>query len=175
MLNSKNGSLVKLMLGDLVQPLRVISTVDSAYKIWLAGNTGLWLSKNNSTVAKDVTMTEALLNAIGVTPQRFSDAYEQFQSGERLKAAQHSAQNEFSKLWAQSNRALNAGDVDGAMELSRRAKALAVQNKLNYDAVSQAMIKGNIDAPMTDSAMQQYQTYWLKNTGTQFNDDGTPK
>lgn len=61
--------------GELFDPLRNVTTVNSVVRLWEAANIQKWMSRNG-TVLTDITDTEALISSIfGVDPERVSDTY----------------------------------------------------------------------------------------------------
>lgn len=103
---------------DLWKTIRNLSSVNTAYNSWLIGRYGEYYSRNqNSLIANDLGVSEAIFNAMGAPLQDVSLTYDmiKLRRESKIRLFEHGTKL---KEWMQlANNKLDAGDQEGAQNI----------------------------------------------------------
>lgn len=87
----------QIVMSDLEDFAKNVSTVNYAYKVFYAGALGKYITKNGIIVKNDMTSWDTLMSAFGVNPQGVGDTFLMLESGSIQKEAQMEAKKGYSK------------------------------------------------------------------------------
>lgn len=141
----------------LLEPLKNISTVNNAHKLWQVLNTGRYLTKNGTLLAEnDSTMTAIGAFLLGVPLDRVSDAYDKLSLTYGTKDRQRQTQKEMTKYYRKANEAANRGDTVSLKYYNDRAYQLSIAEGLSSEQ-RRAALRDSLDGtPLTDKAQDSY-------------------
>lgn len=106
---------------DAIDVAKEISSVNAAWKLWVAMNTGRWMSKNEGYIT-DTTRPEALfMTMTGLSPQEQDDIYAKGNIVKAQKESQKYALNKFIQEIHRGVAAKEDGDPVSAHEFWNRA------------------------------------------------------
>jgi hypothetical protein len=142
---------------DLIEPLKIISTVASADKLYEALNTHRYLSRNG-TYLTDISGMEALTSAIfGVNPDRVSDAYSQISALKASKDSRMKYQREAEKNFKQAIAAAKRNDFESYKVYKSRAWQQIIAGGLNLSEGNTAYKRAVADEPMDQSVIENFE------------------
>lgn len=159
---SDEGSTWPVLMQDLLEPLKNISTVSSGVKLYEAVNTQRYLS-NKGTYLTDVTIPEAVTSAImGVNPDRVSDAYSKIAVMRGTKEDLQQYQNEVQSNMERGLRMMKKGDEESAEVYFSRAHSAAIRGGLTLKEINTAKSRALRETPLDDNIMQNFEKRVLR-------------
>lgn len=112
---------------ELMDPLRNITTVNAAVRLWEAANVQKWMSRNG-TVLTDITEGEAWISSVfGVDPERVSDAYNKADAVANWNAHDRSKRKEITVSLTRAIQAFRSGNEDVGDTLIDRSRKEAIR------------------------------------------------
>ncbi len=108
-----------LKLEDFVDPLREISSVDSAFKAYGVWNTGRWLSKNGNYLDNQTVPNAAFMTILGLSPQGVVDSQLKQMSTKTMKEYDKEVLKQFTQ---EVRRALIAADNNNKAQYTEHMK-----------------------------------------------------
>jgi hypothetical protein len=148
------GGAYTLTVDDVVKPLRNITTVDDAFKLYQVYNTGVWASKNGTNLM-EMDLPEAVMAALtGLQPAEIEDAFRKRGSNRRFAEEEKKWMNELTKEYKKVQRM----DITPEREQKVRAlKALGVSYGLSVKQMNTAWRRAMDENMMLDNVLEKYQ------------------
>lgn len=151
-----------VLLSDVNEVLRNISTVNNLTKLWEGVFTKRWMSQNETHLT-DITETEALISAMfGVNPERVSDSFNKIEAVNALKELQNSAMKDMVIEYKRAFQLLKDGFPKEAQQHISRAKARGVTAGLSVSQRNDVYRRASDDTPLDQSMMTTYEKYFNK-------------
>jgi hypothetical protein len=148
-----------ILMADLIEPLRNISTVNNAVKLQEAIATGKWISQNEN-VLTDISLKEAVAGAItGLDPERVSDAFNQLEALSVRKERQASLKKEMIADYKRGIIALRDGNQEDAAKYFSRVKAAGVRGDFNINQMRDMYLQAASSEPLDESVLRSYEQY----------------
>lgn len=141
---------------DLIEPLKNISTVNSAVKLFEAINTQRYLSRKGTHLT-NISLDEAITSAIfGVNPDRVSEAYSQIAAIRADKDNIQKYQSEVQKNTEMGIEAARRGDEESAERYFSRAHSAAIRGGLTLEEMNLARKRALTTKPMDESVLDTF-------------------
>lgn len=154
--NPDVDSTFPVLMKDLVEPFKNISSVKSASDLFEAINTHRYLSKSGAYVTDEST-GESLTQAIfGVSPERISTAYSQVAAMKADKAQQAAYQKEVEDNTYKGMTAANQGDTDSAKAYFSRAHSAVIRSGMSLKDELAARKRAIQRSPMTEGVQKTF-------------------
>lgn len=153
---------------DLLEVFRNIGTVDNFTKMFVALNTGKYLSRKGTYIT-DVTSQEAVMQALfGVSAERIQETFATSSALKRMNEARKSGLKEYEKYHRDALRARDADDEDSYRINMKRRDAVKAAYDLSPQEINQVRKRYFQEHPVdkqTDERMQRWnRKYNLFNT-----------
>lgn len=156
MANPNSDSTWPVLIQDLIEPLKNISSVNTALRAYEGMNTHRYLSKNGNYLT-DVSTMDVVQSAIfGVNPDRVSEAYSQIAALKATKASIQAYQKELQQWTEKGIEAARRGDEESAAQYFSRAHSVAIRGGLTLTEQNQAR-RSALDAQALDESV--FETY----------------
>lgn len=157
LLNPGESSTWSIRVQDLIEPLKTISTVATADKLFEALNTHRYMSRNG-TYLTDVSEMEAITSAIfGVNPDRVTDAYSQIAALKGSKEARQKYQHEAEKNFRLAIKAARENDFESYRVYKSRAWREIIAGGLSLSDGTSAFKRAVADEPMDKSVLENFE------------------
>ncbi len=138
-----NGTGYKPTASDLLNPFKEISSVSTDAKVWIAVQTGKWLSRNENYVT-DVTPLQATLYGLsGLSPQEQDDLFLQNGLVKGEKDAKKAALSGFIKDWRRGIEAKTNGDSEQGNQYFQNAISRATVAGMSPTEINTAIAISN--------------------------------
>jgi len=109
---------------DFADPLSNISSINQARKAWYAVNYGIYISRNETLLGKNVGVDEGIFQAMfGLQRQETSDAFLKLESLKELKDLQNETRKDYIR---EIRRGLRADSPEDAIKFFKRARTHAI-------------------------------------------------
>lgn len=93
------GGIYNLRKEDFIKPLRNISSVDNAVKLWDVYHFGIWASRNNTNII-EMELPDAVIAAItGLQPQEIEDTFARFRTTKEFQDYMNSTKKELISMY----------------------------------------------------------------------------
>lgn len=153
---------------DLLEVFRNIASVDNFTKMFVAMNTGKYLSRKGTYIT-DVTSQEAVMQAIfGVAPERIAETFSKSTALKSMSEARKRGLKEYEKYHRDALRARDADDEDSYRINMKRRDAVKAAYDLSPQEINQLRKRYFEEHPVdqqTDERMQRWnRKYNLFNT-----------
>lgn len=153
---------------DLLEVFRNIGSVDNFTKMFIALNTGKYLSRKGTYIT-DVTSQEAIMQAIfGVAPERIAETFSKSTALKNMNDARKRGLKEYEKYHRDALRARDADDEDSYRINMKRRDAVKAAYDLSPQEINQLRKRYFEEHPVdqqTDERMQKWnRKYRLFNT-----------
>jgi hypothetical protein len=158
-----------IVISDLVEPLRNISTINNAIKLQEGIQTGRWVSQNENQLT-NVELNEAIVSSIfGLDPERVSDTFNQLSAVQGWKDHQTSVRNEAIIDLRRGIQAMRDANFEDSKRFFSRAKAAAIRAGFTVNQMSSMYRDAWDRTPMDESVGENYTKYIqsLNNDGGQ--------
>lgn len=147
------GGAYNLRETDFLAPLRNISTVDNATKLYQVYNTGIWASKNGNDLTK-MDLPDAVLAALtGLTPESIGDAYRKIDANKEWKEEKKVFMNEATKAYREL---MKMEDSPTREKMIRELKAKMTMYGLTHSERKQVWIRAYDKEMFVDSVTDRY-------------------
>ena len=141
---------------DLLEPLKNISTVASATKLYEAMNTRRYLSRKGTHLT-NISLDEAITSAIfGVNPDRVSEAYSQVAAIRANKETIQEYQQEVQSNTEKGIEAARKGDEESAATYFSRAHSAAIRGGLTLQETNAARKRALSERAMDESVLDTF-------------------
>lgn len=159
------GGYYNLTKEDFLQPLRNISTVDNALKLYQVWNLGVWASKNEVNMM-EMDLPDGVVAAItGLQPAKIEDAFSKLRATQDFKEHVKAVQKEVSKEY---RRIMKVDDGPEREKMIRNLKARMILEGLTPREQAQAW-KWAADSEMiTDVFFENYEKLPVRKSGKKF-------
>lgn len=145
--------------GDLLEVFRNISTVDNFAKMFIALNTGKYLSRKGTYIT-DVSSQEAIMQALfGVSPERVQETFATSTALKRMNELRKKGAKEYEKYHRDAMRARDADDEDSYRIYMKRRDAVKAAYDLTPQEINQIRKRLFEEHPIdqqTDERMQKW-------------------
>lgn len=153
------GGTENVTANDLLAVLRNISTVDNTTKMFVALNTGKYISRKGSYLT-DVSTAESVLQGIlGVAPERVAESFATASALKSLKATRESGLKQYEEAHRGATRALVAEDEDSYHIYAKRRDAIRIAYDLTPQEVHGINKKYFDEIPVTESIAENAERY----------------
>lgn len=153
------GGYYNLTPDDFLKPLRNISSVDSAAKLYNVWNFGVWASKNGTDIAK-MDLPDGIVAALtGVTPESISQSFSQRNAVKLDRTRVDKLIREFAKEYRE---VLKMEDGKTREARVREIKAQMILEGLTLRDMSKAWQYGSSKEMTTDVFFKQYEELKLR-------------
>lgn len=124
---------------DIIDPLKEITSVNSAFRIWGAIAAGQWMSKNEAYLS-DTSPTQAIIAALlGVKDQRINDIQTKSNAIKDMTNYQKQAEKSFQQEFRRGMRANKQGDYEAGKTYLARAQRFLELGLFREDQISGVM------------------------------------
>lgn len=148
------GGYYNLTADDFLDPLRNISSVDNALKLYNVWNFGVWASKNGTNII-EMDLPEGVMAAMtGLQPSEIEDSFVKLRATQDFKEHIKSAQKEFVKEY---RRAMKMEDGPEREKIVRGIKSRMILEGFNLKEMAQTWRYANDKEMMTDSLFEEYE------------------
>ncbi|MGD9682611.1 MAG: hypothetical protein AB7W16_15595 [Candidatus Obscuribacterales bacterium] len=156
------GGYHNLTKDDFLAPLRNITTVDSAAKLYNVWNFGVWASKNEANII-EMDLPDAVMAVLtGLQPAEIEDAFTAQRATENFKERIKSLQKDFVKEYRQ---AMKMEDGKTRDKIIRDIKARMILEGFSLKEMRQTWERAADQEMITDVFFEQYEKSVLRRKG----------
>lgn len=147
------GGAYNLQPTDFLSPLRNISTVDNATKLYQVYNTGIWASKNGTDLTK-MDLPDAVMAALtGLTPESIGESFRKIDAMKEWKEEKKVFMNEATKAYRQIMKMENSPTKE---KMIRDLKAKMTMYGLTHSDRKQVWTRAYNKEMLVDSVTDRY-------------------